>query len=114
MKSGIGTGKLSLRKPDAEDEWAHLTGSDENEAIIKDKDTAEVGERKIFIGNNKGAPWEIVAEKTRNLVDMTSNISQYVKLVNAYLQEQKKEVVKIKNSKNRFAPSPFRWSRTSA
>jgi len=100
LKSG--TGRLSLRKPDAEDEWAHLTNSNENETIIKDKDTAEVGERKIFIGNNKGAPWEIVAEKTRNLVDMTSNISQYVKLVNAYLHEQQNQVVKIKNSKNRF------------
>ena len=33
---------------------------------------------------------------------MTSNISQYVKLVNDYLQEQKKEVVKIQDSKNRF------------
>ncbi len=102
MKSGNGTGRLSLRKPDAEDEWAHLTNSDENETIIKDKDTAEAGERKIFIGNNKEAPWEIVEEKTKNLVDMTSNVSQYVRLVNAYLQEQQNQVVKIKNSKNKF------------
>jgi len=100
LKSG--TGRLSLRKPDAEDEWAHLTNSDENETIIKDKDTAEAGERKIFIGNNKEAPWEIVEEKTKNLVDMTSNVSQYVRLVNAYLQEQQNQVVKIKNSKNKF------------
>jgi len=33
---------------------------------------------------------------------MTSNISQYVKLVNAYLHEQQNQVVKIKNSKNKF------------
>ncbi len=102
MRSGNGTGKLSQREPSAEDEWAHLTDSNENETKIKDKDTAEVTERKIFIGNNKGAPWEIVAEKTKHLADMTSNISQYVRLVNAYLEEQQKHVVKIKDSKNRF------------
>jgi len=33
---------------------------------------------------------------------MTANISQYVKLVNAYLQEQKKQVVKIQDRKNKF------------
>ncbi len=102
MRSGIGTGRLSLKKPDAEDEWAHLTDSNENETKIKDKDTAEVTERKIFIGNNKGAPWELVAEKTKHLADLTSNISQYVRLVNAYLEEQQKHVVKIKDSKSRF------------
>ena len=103
MRSGIGTGKFALKKPDAEDEWAHLTESDENETVIKDKDTAaDVGERKIFIGSNKGAPWEIVAEKTKHLADMTSNISQYVRLVNAYFEEQQKQVVKIKDSKNKF------------
>ena len=33
---------------------------------------------------------------------MTSNISQYVKLVNAYLKEQKNQVVKIQGLKNKF------------
>ena len=102
MRSGNGTGKLSLREPSAEDEWAHLTDSNENETKIKDKDTADVAERKIFIGSNKGAPWEIVAEKTKHLADMTSNISQYVRMVNAYFQEQQKQVVKIKHSKNKY------------
>ena len=102
MKSGIGTGKLNQKKPDAEDEWAHLTDTDGNETKIEVRDAADVGKRNIFIGEKGGTPWEVVSKKTQNLADMTSNISQYVKLVNAYLQEQKKEVVKIKDSKNRF------------
>ena len=102
MKSGIGTGRLNQKKPDAEDEWAHLTDTDGNETKIEVRDAADVGKRNIFIGEKGGTPWEVVSKKTQNLADMTSNISQYVKLVNAYLQEQKKEVVKIQDSKNRF------------
>ncbi len=102
MKSGIGTGKLSQKKPEAEDEWAHLTDTDGNDTKIEARDAADVGKRNIFVGEKGGTPWEVVSKKTQNLADMTSNISQYVKLVNAYLQEQKKEVVKIKDSKNRF------------
>ncbi len=102
MKSGIGTGKLSQKKPEAEDEWAHLTDSHGSETKIEAKDAADVGNRNIFVGEKGGTPWEVVSKKTQNLADMTSNISQYVKLVNAYLQEQKKEVAKIKDSKNRF------------
>ena len=102
MKSGIGTGRLNQKKPDAEDEWAHLTDTDGNETKIEARDAADVGKRNIFVGEKGGTPWEVVSKKTQNLADMTSNISQYVKLVNAYLQEQKKEVVKIQDSKNRF------------
>lgn len=102
MKSGIGTGRFKQKKPDAEDEWAHLTDTDGNETKIEARDAADVGKRNIFIGEKGGTPWEVVSKKTQNLADMTSNISQYVKLVNAYLQEQKKEVVKIQDSKNRF------------
>jgi len=102
LKSGIGTGRLNQKKPDAEDEWAHLTDTDGNETKIEVRDAADVGKRNIFIGEKGGTPWEVVSKKTQNLADMTSNISQYVKLVNAYLQEQKKEVVKIQDSKNRF------------
>jgi len=102
LKSGIGTGRLNQKKPDAEDEWAHLTDTDGNETKIEARDAADVGKRNIFVGEKGGTPWEVVSKKTQNLADMTSNISQYVKLVNAYLQEQKKEVVKIQDSKNRF------------
>jgi hypothetical protein len=102
LKSGIGTGRFNQKKPDAEDEWAHLTDTDGNETKIEARDAADVGKRNIFIGEKGGTPWEVVSKKTQNLADMTSNISQYVKLVNAYLQEQKKEVVKIQDSKNRF------------
>ena len=102
MKSGIGTSRFNQKKPDAEDEWAHLTDTDGNETKIEARDAADVGKRNIFIGEKGGTPWEVVSKKTQNLADMTSNISQYVKLVNAYLQEQKKEVVKIQDSKNRF------------
>jgi SMC interacting uncharacterized protein involved in chromosome segregation len=102
LKSGIGTGRINQKKSDAEDEWAHLTDTDGNETKIEARDAADVGKRNIFIGEKGGTPWEVVSKKTQNLADMTSNISQYVKLVNAYLQEQKKEVVKIQDSKNRF------------
>ena len=93
------------KKPDvqAEDEWAHLTDATGAETKIQVADAADVSDRNIFVGNTKeGTPWEIVSKKTQNLADMTSNISQYVKLVNAYLQEQKKQVVKIQDRKNNF------------
>lgn len=105
MKSQSGTATIHQKKPDvqAEDEWAHLTDATGAETKIQVADAADVSDRNIFVGNTKeGTPWEIVSKKTQNLADMTSNISQYVKLVNAYLQEQKKQVVKIQDRKNQF------------
>ena len=102
MKSGIGTGRSTPKKPEAEDEWAHLTDTDGKETKIEARDAADVGKRNIFVGDKGGTPWEVVTKKTQNLADMTSNISQYVKLVNAYLLEQKNQVVKIQDLKNRF------------
>jgi hypothetical protein len=103
LKSGIGTGRSAQKKPEAEDEWAHLTDTDGKETKIEARDAADVEKRNIFVGDKEGkTPWEIVTKKTQNLADITSNISQYVKLVNAYLLEQKKQVVKIQDSKNRF------------
>ena len=104
MKSGSGTGSTTQKKPEAEDEWAHLTDTDGKETKIEARDAADVEKRNIFVGDKNGGktPWEIVTKKTQNLADMTSNISQYVKLVNAYLLEQKNQVVKIQDLKNRF------------
>ena len=102
MRSGNGTGKFKLKKPEAEDEWAHLTDTQGKETKIEARDAADVGKRNIFVGDKGGTPWEVVTKKTQNLADMTSNISQYVKLVNAYLLEQKNQVVKIQGLKNRF------------
>lgn len=103
MKTGNGTGKSTQKKPEAEDEWAHLTDSDGKDTKIEARDAADVEKRNIFVGEKGGGtPWEVVTKKTQNLADMTSNISQYVKLVNAYLLEQKNQVVKIKGLKDRF------------
>ena len=103
LKVGNGTGKSTQKKPEAEDEWAHLTDTDGKETKIEARDASDVEKRNIFVGDKGGGtPWEIVTKKTQNLADMTSNISQYVKLVNAYLLEQKKQVVKIKGMKDRF------------
>jgi len=105
MKSQSGTATIHQKKPDikAEDEWAHLTDATGAETKIQAADAADVTDRNIFVGKaREGTPWEIVSKKTQNLADMTSNISQYVKLVNAYLKEQKNQVVKIKDLKNRF------------
>jgi DNA repair exonuclease SbcCD ATPase subunit len=91
-------------KPSAEDEWAHLADAHGNETKIQAADAADVENRNIFLGkgNDNSTPWEVVTQKTQNLADMTSNISQYVKLVNAYLKEQKSQVTKIQDLKNRF------------
>ena len=103
MKSAGGLSQIIKKKPDAEDEWAHLTESEGLGKKIEAKDAADVGDRNIFVGDKSGkTPWEVVTKKTQNLADMTSNISQYVKLVNAYLLEQKNQVVKIQDLKNRF------------
>lgn len=103
MKSGNGTAAFTPKKLDADDEWAHLTDAHGNETKIEVKDAADVEDRNIFVGDKGGkTALAVVAKKTQNLADMTSNISQYVKLVNAYLQEQKNQVVKIQDMKNRF------------
>ena len=93
MKSQSGTA-ISQKKPEAEDEWAHLTDTTTGaETKIQAAEAADVTDRNIFVGDKKqGTPWEIVSKKTQNLADMTSNISQYVKLVNAYLKEQKNKI----------------------
>ena len=105
MKSQSGTTTIHQKKPDvkAEDEWAHLTDATGAETKIQVADAADVTDRNIFVGKpREGTPLEIVSKKTQNLADMTANISQYVKLVNAYLQEQKNQVVKIQDMKNNF------------
>jgi len=103
LKSSGGTAQFTRKKPEAEDEWAHLTDTHGNETKIEAKDAADVEDRNIFVGNKDGnTALAVVAKKTQNLADMTSNISQYVRLVNAYLQEQKKQVVIIQDKKNRF------------
>jgi len=63
LKSGIGTGRFNQKKPDAEDEWAHLTDTDGNETKIEARDAADVGKRNIFIGEKGGTPWEVVSKK---------------------------------------------------
>jgi len=106
MKAQNNAGLVSQEKnkSSAEDEWAHLTDIQGNETKIEAAEAADVEDRSIFLGkgHDNNTPWEIVTKKAENLADMTSNISQYVKLVNAYLNEQKGQVVKIKDLKNRF------------
>ena len=65
MKSQSGTATISQKKPDAEDEWAHLTDTATGaETKIQAAEASDVTDRNIFVGEKKGGtPWEIVSKK---------------------------------------------------
>jgi len=96
----------------AEDEWAHLAGGEDGsiETKIEEKieaaDAADVSDRSITFGNQqqvaKKTKFDIVREEARNAMDAAGNTGQYIRFVNKHIDNQKREIDKIKKIKERF------------
>jgi chromosome segregation ATPase len=100
------------KEVEAEDEWAHLTGTEENgvgskiESKIKASDAADVTDRNIVFGNKlQEGPKTVIdtiTEEVRNAMDAAGNTGQYIRFVNNHIDSQRKEIEKIKKIKERF------------
>jgi len=96
----------------AEDEWAHLAGGDDGsietkiEKKIEAADAADVSDRSITFGNqqqvSQKTKFDIVREEARNAMDAAGNTGQYIRFVNKHIDNQKREIEKIKKIKERF------------
>lgn len=95
----------------AEDEWAHLTGSEENiekklEKKIEAADAMDVLDRSITFGDQQNTgpktKYEIIKEETRNAMDAAGNTGQYIRFVNRHIDNQRKEIDKIKKIQEKF------------
>lgn len=94
----------------AEDEWAHLTGiyddSEENQkTTLEVKDALDVQDRSITFGDEEQKAktrYQIVKEEARNAMDAAGNTGQYIKFVKNHIDNQRKEIDKIKQIKERF------------
>ena len=92
----------------AEDEWAHLAGGEDGsiETKIEAADAADVADRSITFGNQQQVgqktKFDIVREEARNAMDAAGNTGQYIRFVNKHIDNQKREIDKIKKIKERF------------
>jgi len=96
----------------AEDEWAHLAGGEDGsiETKIEEKieaaDAADVSDRSITFGNQQQVgqktKFDVIREEARNAMDAAGNTGQYIRFVNKHIDNQKREIDKIKKIKERF------------
>jgi len=87
----------------AEDEWAHITDNVEGPAL-EVKDEMDVQERSISFSKDEvpKTTFERVKKGTRYAMDAAGNTGQYIKFVNMHIDNQKKEIDKIKKIKEKF------------
>ena len=97
---------------EAEDEWAHLSGGEEQvietkiETKIEAADAMEVLDRSVTFGDQQESgpktPYDIVKEGTRNAMDAAGNTGQYIRFVNRHIDNQRMEIDKIKKIQEKF------------
>jgi len=97
---------------EAEDEWAHLSGTDEQvvetkiETKIEAADAMEVLDRSVTFGDQQESgpktPYDVVKEETRNAMDAAGNTGQYIRFVNRHIDNQRMEIDKIKKIQEKF------------
>ena len=87
----------------SEDEWAHITDNVDGPAL-EIKDAMDVQDRTISFSKDEEqkTTFERVKEGTRNAMDAAGNTGQYIKFVNRHIDNQKKEIDKIKKIKEKF------------
>jgi len=87
----------------AEDEWAHITDNVEGPAL-EIKDAMDIQDRTISFSKDEVPKTAIerVKDGTRNAMDAAGNTGQYIKFVNRHIDNQKKEIDKIKKIKEKF------------
>ena len=97
---------------EAEDEWAHLAGGDDEaietkiETKIEAADAMEVLDRSVTFGDEQQTgpktPYASVKAETRNAMDAAGNTGQYIRFVNKHIDNQKREIDKIKKIQEKF------------
>jgi len=100
------------KEVEAEDEWAHLADKDEEvletkiEKKIEAADAMDVLDRSVTFGDQQDdgprTASEIVKEEARNAMDAAGNTGQYIRFVNRHIDNQRREIDKIKQIHERF------------
>jgi len=100
------------KEVEAEDEWAHLADKDEEvvetkiEKKIEAADAMDVLDRSVTFGDEQEfrprTASEIVKEEARNAMDAAGNTGQYIRFVNRHIDNQRREIEKIKKIHERF------------
>ena len=100
------------KEVEAEDEWAHLADKDEGvletkiEKKIEAADAMDVLDRSVTFGDQQDdgprTASEIVKEEARNAMDAAGNTGQYIRFVNRHIDNQRREIDKIKQIHERF------------
>lgn len=100
------------KEVETEDEWAHLSGNDEEgletkiETKIEAADAMEVLDRSLTFGDEQQlspkTAIDSVKEEVRNAMDAAGNTGQYIKFVNRHIDNQRVEIDKIKKIQERF------------
>ncbi len=88
----------------ADDEWAHLTGS-ETGPKLQVADALDIQSRNIFVSGKKQkavSTTDIIQEELLDAGHQTRTTDQYVKLVNAILDQRLEKIDRIKNQKQIF------------
>jgi len=97
----------------AEDEWDHLSDDDEQKSVetkietkIEAADVAEVGDRIVTFGKtehkSKDEVFETLKDHVRSAMDAAGNTGQYIRFVNNHIDNQRREIEKIKKIKEKF------------
>jgi hypothetical protein len=94
--------KLS-NKVSADDEWAHITGIEKGPKL-EIEDAMDVQERTIALKKEHAnkTTYEVIKEESRNAMDAAGNTGQYIRFVNNHINNQNKEINKIKKIKEKF------------
>jgi len=101
------------KEASSEDEWAHLSDDDEQKSVetkietkIEAADVADVGESVVTFGKSKqkegGEGFENIRGHVRNAMDAAGNTGQYIRFVNNHIDNQRREIEKIKKIKEKF------------
>jgi chromosome segregation ATPase len=100
------------KEVEPEDEWAHLAGGEEEvveskiETKIEAADAMEVLDRSVTFGDElqigPKTPYDSIKEETRNAMDAAGNTGQYIRFVNKHIDNQKREIDKIKKIQEKF------------
>ena len=90
-------------KVSAEDEWAHIAGIEKGPEL-EIEDAMDVQERTILLKKEQAnkTRYEAVKEEARNAMDAAGNTGQYIRFVNNHINNQNKEINKIKKIKEKF------------
>ena len=90
-------------KVSADDEWAHITGIEKGPKL-EIEDAMDVQERTIALKKEHAnkTTYEIIKEESRNAMDAAGNTGQYIRFVNNHINNQNKEINKIKKIKEKF------------